>query len=114
MLRNLNASSAGKRILGVPHVGIPVSAIAAETVGGDNGPGILYNEAIDPLNASKQLRVKLGNRPGIGRLFVFENGAFEASDIPDGVYVVPYDIYADNVLVGSDSFTLTVGNVPPG
>lgn len=109
MLRNLNKSSGGRRILGVPHVGIIASQIISETASGDNGAGLLYDEAL--ANAGKQLRVKVTSSPASGSLFVYENGSFELIGASDGSYSLGYQWYSDNVLGGSDVATFTVGAV---
>lgn len=111
MLRNLNKSSGGRRILGTWHVGMLAATIAAETVTGDNGPGLLYDEAINPANAGKQLRCRITGLPSAGTLFVHENGAFDFSGAPDGSYTVSYAVDADVVQISTDSATLLVGVV---
>lgn len=107
MLRNLNKSASGKRILGTPNVGILASQIISETATGDSGAGLLYDEALS--NGGKQLRVRVTSLPGSGSLFVYENGAFELTGAADGSYSIGYDYYVDNVLTGSDTATFSVG-----
>lgn len=109
MLRNLNVTSGGRRILGVPDVGILAATIASQTASGTNGPGLLYNEAINPANAGKQLRVRITSIPGVGNLFVYENGAIDFDDAPNGTYYVGYDWDADDAFGGSDTATIVVG-----
>jgi hypothetical protein len=111
MLRNLNQSSGGRRILGVPQVGILAATIASQTATGDNGPGLLYDESINPANAGKQLRLVVTSPPSAGVFFAYENGSFDFSGAPDGSYSVGYNVLADNVLIGSDTATFTVGAV---
>ena len=69
MLRNLNQSSGGQRILGVPQVGILAAQVAAETATGDHGPGILYNESQEAGYAGKYLRAVVTSWPATGALF---------------------------------------------
>ena len=107
MLRNLNKSSGGRRILGVPHVGIIVSQIISETATGDNGAGLLYDEAL--VNSGKQLRLYVTSAPSSGTLFAHENGSFELDGAADGSYTIGYQYFVDNVLGGSDTATVTVG-----
>lgn len=107
MLRNLNRTAGGRRILGVPDVGILAATLLAETASGDNGPGLLYDDA--GAHPGAQLRARITTWPGVGSFFVYENGAFDASGFPDGVYNIPYDVYVDNALSVSDTLTLTFG-----
>ena len=111
MLRNLNQSSGGRRILGVPHVGILAATITSQTATGDNGPGLLYDESINPVNAGKQLRLVVTSPPSAGVFFAYENGSFDLSGAPDGSYSIGYNVLADNVLIGSDTATVAVGAV---
>lgn len=107
MLRNLNKSAGGRRVLGTPNVGLLASQIISETAAGDNGAGLLYNEA--QANSGKQLRIKITSQPSSGSLFVYENGSFELIGAADGSYTIGYQYYVDNVLGGSDTATVTVG-----
>lgn len=109
MLRNLNKSSAGRRILGTPNVGLNASRILAETASGDHGPGLLYDEA--QANPGKQLRLRITSLPGSGGLTVSENGSFELVGAADGAYSIGYDWYADNLIGGSDVATIAVGAI---
>ena len=111
MLRNLNQSSGGRRILGVPHVGILAATIASQTATGDNGAGLLYDDAINPANAGKQLRLVVTSPPSAGVFFTYENGSFDFSGAPDGSYSIGYNVLADKVLIGSDTATVAVGAV---
>lgn len=112
MLRNLNVTAGGRRILGVPTVGILAATIASETASGDQGPGLLYDEASNPANVGKQLRLDITSLPGSGTLFVRENGAFDFDGAANGTYTIGYDWYADNVLGGSDTASIVVGAAP--
>ena len=107
MLRNLNKSSGGRRILGTPNVGLLASQIISETATGDNGAGLLYDEAL--ANTNKQLRLNITSTPSSGSLFVYENGSFELTGAADGSYAISYQYFVDNVLGGSDTATVTVG-----
>jgi len=111
MLRNLNQSSGGRRILGVPQVGIEAATIASQTATGDNGPGLLYDDAINPANAGKQLRLVVASTPSAGVFFAYENGSFDFSGAPDGSYTIGYNVLADKVFIGSDTATVVVGAV---
>ncbi len=109
MLRNLNKSSGGRRILGTPNVGLIASQIISETADGDNGAGLLYDEAI--VNSGKQLRIHITSAPSSGSFFAYENGSFELTGAPDGAYSIGYQYYLDNVLGGSDTATVNIGSV---
>lgn len=109
MLRNLATSSGGSRIFGTPYIGLPAAQIASETAGGDTGPGALHNEASEPANAGKRLRMVVGVWPVVGNLFVAENGAVLWSGLPDGVHSFGYEVFADDVSAGSATYTVSVG-----
>lgn len=109
MLRNLNVTTGGRRILGVPTVGILAATIVSETASGSNGAGLLYDEASNPANSGKQLRIDITSIPGSGTLFVYENGAFDFDGAANGTYTVGYDWYADDVIGGSDTASIIVG-----
>lgn len=110
MLRNLNASAGGRRILGTPHVGLLAEQIAAETASGSDGPGLLYNEAVAPENSGKRLRLRVSSWPATGALIVAENGAYEWSGLPDGTHVLAYEVFADGVSQGATSLSVSVGS----
>lgn len=114
MLRNLNVTTGGRRILGVPDVGILAATIASQTASGTNGAGLLYDESINPANSGKQLRIAITSAPGSGTLFVYENGAFDFDGAANGTYSIGYDWYADDVLGGSDTATVIVGATDGG
>jgi len=109
MLRNLNVTTGGRRILGVSDVGILAATIASETASGTNGAGLLYDESVNPANSGKQLRIAITSAPGSGTLFVYENGAFDFDGAANGTYSIGYNWYADDVLGGSDTATVIVG-----
>ena len=109
MLRNLNVTTGGRRILGVPTVGILAATIASETASGSNGPGLLYDEASNPANAGKQLRIRITSLPGSGALFVYENGAFDFGGAANGTHVIGYDVDADDAFLSSDTASIVVG-----
>lgn len=109
MLRNLNQASSGRRILGVPQVGILAATIASQTATGDNGAGLLYDESVNPVNSGKQLRLVVTSSPAAGVFFAYENGSFDFYGAPDGSYSIGYNVLADKVLISSDTATVTVG-----
>lgn len=109
MLRNMNATLGGRRILGVPDVGIIASQIIADTATGDDGAGLLYDSA--QLNSGKLMRLRVVTMPTAGVVSIDENGAIlvDFTGVPDAVYTLTYNEYADNVLFGVDTATFTVG-----
>lgn len=109
MLRNLNQSYGGRRVLGVKDVGIIASQIISETATGDNGAGLLYDEAV--ANSGKQLRIHITSSPSSGTFFVYENGSFDLVGAADGSYSIGYQYYLDNVLSGSDTAIVNIGVV---
>lgn len=109
MLRSLNTSSGGRRILGTPYVGLLSEQIAEETATGTDGPGLLYNEAVAPENAGKRLRLRVEPWPAAGTLTVAENGAYEWSGLPDGSHTLTYGVYVDGVHQGDATLSVTVG-----
>lgn len=112
MLRNmLRRSAANRLILGTPNVGILASTILSQTATGDNGPGLLYDAANDPVNAGKLLRLSVTSAPGVGTLFIGENGTVDFSGAPNGLYTIGYNECADNVLYKADTSTIAVGSV---
>ena len=110
--RNLAATPGGRHILGVPNVGILAATIASQTAGGTSGPGLLYDEATNPANVGKQLRVRITSLPGSGALFVYENGSLSFSGAANGTHVIGYDVDADDVFLSSDTATIIVGAAP--
>lgn len=109
MLRNLNRTLPTGRVLGTPWVGLPAAQIAADTATGDHGPGILYNEAVQPEFAGQRLRAEVQNWPPVGTLRVHEDGSFEIDGLPDGLHTFAYRVYADGVLAGETAFEVRVG-----
>lgn len=92
-------------------MGVIASQIAAETADGDHGPGILYNESVDPVYAGKYLRAWVTNPPTVGSLIVAENGEIEAVDLPDGVHTYNYDLIVDDAYNSTSYFEVRVGVV---
>lgn len=112
MLRNLLRRSAANRlILGTPEDGILAATILSQTATGDSGPGLLYDAANDPVKAGKRLRLEVTSAPGVGTLFINENGTVDFSGAPDGLYTIGYNEYAANVIYKADIATITVGSV---
>lgn len=83
MLRNLNQSFSGRRILGIPQVGEPASAIPAT---GDQGASLLYNkqQGGDPVGCL--YRIWMTSQPASGTLTVYEDGSFSLVGANDGTY----------------------------
>lgn len=115
MLRNLlRLSASGKPIYGTPDIGLLASQIISETATGDQGPGLLYDEAL--AQTGRQLRVKITSYSGTsGKLFVFENGSILIDGEADGAYTIGYDWEAwasdGSVNTGSDTASVSIGQV---
>jgi hypothetical protein len=108
MLRNLNTSTGGKRILGTPKTGVLGSLIPST---GDNGAGYCYNDLVFPTDNAKEIRGQILTWPSAGTLTAYEDTSFEFS-APDGVYYFTYQLYVDGVSVGSPAtVTLVVGYI---
>lgn len=115
MLRNLlRRSPANRLIAGAPNIGIIASQIIAETETGDQGSGLLYDEALT--QTGRQLRIKVTSWTGTpGVLFVYENGSLLVEGQADGAYSIGYDWEAwaadGGLNSGSDTATVTIGVV---
>lgn len=108
MLRSLNKSSSGRRVLGTPKVGVLGSNIPSS---GLSGPAYTYNDLDLPSDADKYIRGVITTTPSVGNFFAYEDTSFTFSGAPDGVYYATYQLYVDNSVVGSPAtITLTVGS----
>ena len=107
MLRSLNKSSSGRRILGTPKVGVLGSSIPST---GTAGPAYTYNDLDLPSDADKYIRGVILSGPSSGDFFAYEDTSFIFSGAPDGTYYATYQLFVDNVAVGSPAtITLVVG-----
>lgn len=116
MLRNqLRRAASGRLIFGTPQIGLLASQIISETATGDQGPGLLYDEAL--AQTGRQMRGKITSYTGTpGKLFVYENGSILVEGEADGAYTIGYDWEAwaldgSSVNTGSDTATVTIGPV---
>lgn len=113
MLRNLlRRSPSSKLISGTPNIGLIASQIISETATGDQGPGLLYDEA--QAHTGQQLRVKVTSWSGtVGALAVYENGSVLIEGQADGTYTIGYDweAWAANgtLTTGSDTASVQIG-----
>lgn len=113
MLRNLlRRSPANRLIAGTPQIGLLASQIISETATGDQGAGLLYDEA--QAHTGQQLRVKVTSWTGTAStLFVYENGSFLIEGQADGAYTIGYDweAWAANgtLTTGSDTASVQIG-----
>lgn len=105
MLRNLNQSFSGKRILSSNKVGVLASTIPSS---GTNGPGYLYNDFSYPADNNLLVRGFVTTFPSAGTFFPNEDSSFIFSDAPPGVYSFTYDLYVNDENVGSATGTLNV------
>jgi len=87
-------------------LGMPGALIPSEGV---DGPSYLFNDLSLPADAGKEIRGLIVTPPGVGTWFAYEDGSFTFTDAPDGVYLVPYELYVDGPLVGTATITITIG-----
>ena len=107
MLRSLNKTSSGRRILGTPKVGVLGSNIPST---GTSGPAYTYNDLNLPADADKYIRGVILSGPSAGDFFAYEDTSFTFANAPDGTYYATYQLYVDNTIVGSPAtITLQVG-----
>jgi len=98
MLRNLNQSSGGKRVLGTPKTGVLGSLIPAT---GDNGPGYAYNSLSLPADAGKEICGTITTWPASGSLHAYEDTSYEFSGAADGSYWFEWQLKVNGVATGS-------------
>lgn len=110
MLRNLNRTEGGKRILGTPFLGVLGSAVPSS---GDSGPAFGYNDLVLPGDATKRFRFLRLTQPSAGTLTINEDSSFTFEGAPAGSYSFTYQKWDDNGatfdLAGSATVTLLVG-----
>lgn len=109
MLRNLNQSSAGKRICGIPRVGMLASAIPT----GFPLPALLLND-IDSGFPNRLYSVEILTWPSAGLLYVYEDSSLSFTGAPDGTYtggerVRKYDPGVGIVSAEDTTYSLTIG-----
>lgn len=78
---------------------------------GDNAPSALANDVTLPAQAADEFRLIVLTRPAQGTLVVDENGAYQFSGAPDGVYTWTYRGFRNNVTYGDFTVTMRVGGV---
>ncbi len=79
---------------------------------GDNGPSFLYSDVSLPGDNGKEIRCQIVAWPSAGTLVVYEDGSFEFSGAPDGIYSFSYQLYVDGVAIGSPvTVSFSVGAV---
>lgn len=76
---------------------------------GVNGPSYLFNDLSLPADADKEVRGLILVPPSAGVWFAYEDGSFSFTGAPDGIYTVPYTLYADGADLGNATITITVG-----
>ena len=113
ILRNLNLSSAGRRICGVPQVGLLASSIPT----GFPLPALLLND-IDAGVPNRLYSVEILTRPGAGLLYVYEDSSLSFTGAPDGAYsgtqrVRKFDLSVGLVSTADTTYGLTIGSVAP-
>lgn len=107
MLRNLNQSASGQRILGTCKSGVLAELIPST---GDQGPAYTYNDLTLPADNGKEIRGFILTWPSAGTLFAWEDTSFTFIG-PDGVYTFTYQLYVNGVATGSPAtVTITITN----
>ena len=92
----------GNRGLGVLAENIPAT--------GDNGASFLHNDLSLPVDNGKEVCGRITTWPSSGTLFAYEDGSFEFSGAPDGVYTFDYQLYVDGTPSGTGTVSLQVGS----
>lgn len=106
MLRNLNQSYSFGRICGTPFVGIEGALIPAD---GDAGPSVIYNSISLPGDDAVQFMARPRSIP-IGLALVLNEDGTGTADGDDGVYVVDFDLWGNNVARDPFAIQFTFGN----
>ena len=96
-----NAIVCGNRGLGVLAESIPAE--------GDNGASFLYNDVTLPADNGKEICGRITTWPSAGTLYAHEDGSFEFSGAPDGIYSFQYQLYVDGIASGTGAVSLQVG-----
>lgn len=78
---------------------------------GQDGPSIFYNDAIE-LNAAPtdEFMAVLLTVPAVGIFNLYEDGSFDFTGAPDGVYYATYEGFRNGVSYGVFTITLTIGS----
>jgi len=109
MLRNLNQSSAGRRILGTPKTGVLAENIPEF---GDDGAGYAFKSLSFPADNGKEICGTITTWPSAGKLVAYEDTSFEFSDAPDDLYWFEWQLKVGMVPVGDPvRVDLRVGTV---
>jgi hypothetical protein len=107
MLRDLNQSFGGKRLCTTPLVGIPATSVPST---GTDGPGYVYNDLVFPADTDKLVRGFITSFPNAGTLVANEDTSFTFSGAPDGSYTFTYELRLDDIVQGTATVNLDVGN----
>lgn len=78
---------------------------------GDSGGSFLFNDLTFPADTGKEIRAEILTTPSSGTFFAYEDGSFEFSGSPDGVYSFGYRLWVDGVDSGTASVSLIVGSI---
>lgn len=106
-LRNLNQSTANKRICGTPKTGVLGSLIPS---GGDNGAGYAYTSLSLPADNAKEIKGRITTWPSAGVLKAFEDTSFTFTGAPDGTYSFGWQLSSNGIDIGAPATTsLLVG-----
>lgn len=105
MLRNLRALRDGKKILGLPYVG--VLGLEVPNTGDDGRASLSYNDVQVNNLQSSRVRIWISSHT-FPSLFVDDYGYWSASGLTDGIYTADGVLIVDGVDQGPASRVLTV------
>ena len=93
ILRNLNQSFSGKRLLTTNLVGVRADSIPSS---GTDGPPYAYNDLNLPADNERLIRGFITTFPSAGVLNAADDTSFTFSGAPGGTYSFIYDLYVDD------------------
>jgi hypothetical protein len=107
MLRDMNQSFSGKRLLTTPQVGVIATSIPST---GTDGPPYAYNDLVFPADNNKLVRGFITSFPSQGTMIAEDDTSFTFSGAPNGSYQFTYQLFLDDISQGTASGWLDVGN----
>jgi hypothetical protein len=100
----------GSVVIGNTGLGVLGQTILDTTGVGTSGPGYLYNDVLVG-DETKEIYGLITSQPSAGALFAYEDGSFQFTGAPDGIYTFGYTVYKDGISAGSSTATMNVGTV---
>jgi hypothetical protein len=107
LLRNLNRSNGGRRVLGAPYLGLAVSSLPL----GATPPCLLENDVLPGDAVGTLYAVRIKSWPTAGSLFVYPNSSLTFSGAPDGTYTGTQEVrkyHPTNGLITAEITTYTI------